>query len=51
MIASGKIAFGKTEVIDGIQQVCLALTILSAYSNNSFIKMKTLPGIILELNE
>jgi len=47
----GKIAFGKAEIIDRIQEVSLAQAILTADTNYPFIKLKTPVTIILELNQ
>jgi len=50
-VAAGKIALGKAAVIDGIQQVGLANTILPAYTYDAAGEIK--PGIlvILEMGE
>lgn len=46
-----KIAFGKTEVMNGIQQICFANAVAAADANNAFGKIKLLMEIILELKQ
>ena len=46
---SCKIAFGKTEIVNSIQQIGFAYAIQAAYTNNVFGKPKLLMIIIFEL--
>ena len=46
---SSKIAFSKTEVVDGIKQVGFAHAITAANTNNIFSKIEFLLVIIFEL--
>lgn len=46
-----KIAFGKTEIVDGIKQVCFANAILAANTNDPFFKIKGTVTVVFELNQ
>jgi hypothetical protein len=46
-----KIAFGKTEVMNGIQQIGFANAVAAANAHNAFGKVKLLMEIILELKQ
>jgi hypothetical protein len=46
-----KITPGKTQVINGIEQICFASPVIAVYSNNWFIKGKTLLQVIFVLDE
>lgn len=48
-IGSGKITFGKTEVMNGIQQIGFAHTVATADADNAFGKLVPLTAVILEL--
>ena len=50
-ILSRKIAFGKTEVMYGIQQVGFSLSITSANTYNPFAELELLVKIIFELEK
>ena len=50
-ILPGKITFGKTQIMNGIQQISFAFAVLSANANNSFAKCKLLAEVIFELGE
>jgi hypothetical protein len=45
----GKIAFCKTEVMNGIQQICFAYAIAATNAHNRFGKNKLLLKVIFEL--
>jgi hypothetical protein len=51
LIGAGKIAFGETQIIQGIQQVGFADPIIPANADDPFLKGKGCPGIVLELEE
>ena len=51
LVLPRKITFGKTEVMDSIQQIGLAHTIAAANTNNAFSKIELLVKIIFELKE
>lgn len=44
-----KIAFGKTQVVQCIKQVCFAAAVAAANAHYAFIKAKLLPGVIAKL--
>lgn len=46
-----KIAAGKTEIMNGIKQVCFSYTITATDANNPFCKLKLFLEIILELEK
>jgi CO dehydrogenase/acetyl-CoA synthase alpha subunit len=50
-VLAGKIAFGKTEVMDGIQQVGLTHTVTTANAYKGSGKAKLLVKVVLELEE
>ena len=48
-IATGKVAFGETEIVDGIEEIRLAYAIAPAYPHDSLGKLIGLMKIVLEL--
>jgi dephospho-CoA kinase len=50
-IAAGKIAFGKTTIVNGIEQVGFAHAILSANAHDPFGKGKVADLIVLKLGK
>ena len=48
-ILPGKIAFGKTEIMDRIQQIGFAYPVTAADAHNTFVKTELLVEIIFEL--
>ena len=50
-IQTGKIAFSKTQVVYGIQQVGFAYAILTADPNDPFFKIKRPVAVVFELNQ
>ena len=51
LIAAGEIAFGKTEIVDGIEQVCLAYAIVSANAHDPLPELEGSLAIVLELKK
>ena len=51
LILSREIAFGKTQVVNGVQQVGFAYSIASADTNNALSKVELLLEIIFKLEE
>ena len=47
--AAGKIATGKAEVIDGVEQVGFTGTISAGDTNDPLLKAEVLPGVVFEL--
>ena len=50
-ILPGKIAFGKTEIMDCIQQIGFAYAVAATNANNAFGKNKLLVKVVLELEQ
>jgi hypothetical protein len=50
LIGFGKIAFGKTQVINGVKKVCFSNSIIATDANDSFRKGKGSLFIIFELD-
>lgn len=50
-IQPAKIAFGKAEIMDSIQQVCFACAIVAANTNDPFFKIKRTVRVIFELEQ
>jgi hypothetical protein len=50
-IAAAKIAFGKTEVVYGIQQIGFAGSVAAADANDALVKPVVLEIVILELKK
>ena len=50
-IATGKVAFGETEIVDGIEEIRLAYAIAPAYPHDSLGKLIGLMKIVLELEK
>lgn len=51
LIGAAKIAFGEAEVIECIQQVSLADTIISTDTDDPFVEPKGSLAVVLELND
>ena len=51
LVCPGKIAFGETEVMNGIQQIGFANSVAAANANNAFGKNKLLMKIVFELED
>ena len=51
LIGAGKITFGETQIIQGIQQVGLANPIIPANADDPLLKGKGRPGIVLKLKD
>ena len=51
LILSREIAFGKTQVVNGVQQVGFAYSIASADTNNALSKVELLLEIIFKLEQ
>jgi hypothetical protein len=49
LVEPGKIAFGKTEIMNGIQQVSFSDSVISANARDSFIEMKGTVAIVFEM--
>jgi len=50
-ITACKVAFGKTEIMDGIEQVCLSYAIASTDPHDTFSELVGLVEIVLELED
>jgi len=50
-IQTGKVTFSKTEIVNGVQQIGLSLTILSPYTHYTFGKLKLLMEVVLKLKQ
>ena len=50
-ILPGKTAFGKTQIMNRIEQICFAHPIPAAYTHDSLTEMKLLMEVVFELVE
>ena len=48
-VGAGKIAFGKAEIMDGVEQIGFAYAVTAANAHDAFCKMELLVKIVLEL--
>jgi hypothetical protein len=51
LVAAREIAFGKTEVIEGVEQVGLAHTVVATDADNSFSEPEGRLAVVLELKK
>jgi hypothetical protein len=51
LVLPGKIAFGETQIMNGIQQIGFAHTISAANANNALGKNKLLVEVVFELEQ
>jgi hypothetical protein len=50
-VQAGKIAFGKTEIMDRVQEIGLTHTVLATDPNDPFGNSKTPVTVVFELNQ
>lgn len=51
LVLAGEVAFGKTEVMNGVEQIGFANAVFAANAYNPFCELKFLVKIIFELEQ